>query len=156
MWFHQTLISDTFQAFATLTFEGLECCKRCPPLSALASAMWEAERDVDTRLRQEKPDRGTASHTNGVRTCNSLLGSNLRRFFQEGSGRCISYLVLPPHCGRRLSYEFLGALNAVRVQSVSLGWNLQHQLYYDFPGARFECLQRLDLQCDSLPEIGML
>ena len=86
----------------------------------------------------------------------SLLGSNLRRFFQEGSGRCISYLVLPPHCGRRLSYEFLGALNAVRLQSVSLGWNLHLQLYYDFPGARFECLQRLDLQCDSLPEIGML
>ena len=36
--------------------------------------------------------------------------SNPRRFFQEGSGRCISYLVLPPHCGRRLVYEFLGAL----------------------------------------------
>ena len=42
--------------------------------------------------------------------------SNPRRFFQEGSGRCISYLVLPPHCGRRLVYEFLGALTDFELQ----------------------------------------
>lgn len=67
--------------------------------------VWEAGRTT-SKARVNFASRKRAPLRSGM----LQTASPLERFFQEGSGRCISYLVLPPHCGRRLVYEFLGLL----------------------------------------------